>query len=59
VAEVRKLGSSDDKIKAVSVKLFGKKGVDWQRLSVDQLRDLYRNLKPNNQTTEKPEGGKS
>jgi len=59
VAEVRKLGSPDDKIKAVSVKLFGKKGVDWQRLSVDQLRDLYRNLKPNNQTTEKPEGGKS
>jgi hypothetical protein len=45
VAEVRKLGSSDDKIKAVSVKLFRQKGVDWQRLNVDQLRDLYRNLK--------------
>ena len=59
VAEVRKLGSPDDKIKAVSVKLFGKKGVDWQRLSVDQLRDLYRNLQTINQTTKNPEGGKS
>jgi hypothetical protein len=49
------VGATDEKIARRAESMFSRRGRDWQRLTVDQLRDLYRSLRNQPKDESEPE----